>query len=623
MVLTASDSTQFALEGDQVVEQAELSLFTHFLLHGLTSGDADLNNDGQVSLDELYDYTYAQVVSQTPRQTPCKWSYNQQGDLIIAKSPRPVVVKPAELPVELREALENPYSSVRLGAVEALRRMLASSEIATALAAKLALERLQNDDSRSVSEAAARLLAEAHHAEAGLPHALQADAVITPIPAPTQSPPPETVKAAAPEAARKPVRKKQQTAAPVPTLEEPRLETLQPPATKAARPSTGQAVRFWSGWVAALLAGAILFSIELTDIRSINPDYPLLTVLSGSLIGGLTGVLQWWMLRRRVAWAGRWLALNTGIGIAIGVAANFTYYLWDGLFDYTLMIVWAGFNLIAGAVRAQREIQWAPVDAQAAGAGPLPALRDWRVWLQWVGAPIGVMVMYVLGYEGVVRNNSEFESFIFPLLMISGGVCAMLQWSLLSRFREHTFAWVPLNILALGVAPFVAPYNTDLQRIILLTWLAANLTIFVMLAGGQPKPQPAARSRLTPLVFGLVWVGMLLVGFGLIILIKTIIDNTSGDYTPGGDFAILMLVGAVIGLGQWLALRKALPGWGWWVVANALFLGWTGYALGTDSSPTAIGAGMAILYWLANLLLGPFMWFLKTRAQKALQNADS
>ena len=589
----------------------------------MTSGDADLNNDGQVSLDELYDYTYAQVVSQTPRQTPCKWSYNQQGDLIIAKSPRPVVVKPAELPVELREALENPYSSVRLGAVEALRRMLASSEIATALAAKLALERLQNDDSRSVSEAAARLLAEAHHAEAGLPHALQADAVITPIPAPTQSPPPETVKAAAPEAARKPVRKKQQTAAPVPTLEEPRLETLQPPATKAARPSTGQAVRFWSGWVAALLAGAILFSIELTDIRSINPDYPLLTVLSGSLIGGLTGVLQWWMLRRRVAWAGRWLALNTGIGIAIGVAANFTYYLWDGLFDYTLMIVWAGFNLIAGAVRAQREIQWAPVDAQAAGAGPLPALRDWRVWLQWVGAPIGVMVMYVLGYEGVVRNNSEFESFIFPLLMISGGVCAMLQWSLLSRFREHTFAWVPLNILALGVAPFVAPYNTDLQRIILLTWLAANLTIFVKLAGGQPKPQPAARSRLTPLVFGLVWVGMLLVGFGLIILIKTIIDNSSGDYTPGGDFAILMLVGAVIGLGQWLALRKALPGWGWWVVANALFLGWTGYALGTDSSPTAIGAGMAILYWLANLLLGPFMWFLKTRAQKALQNADS
>jgi uncharacterized caspase-like protein len=57
IVLTASDSTQYALEGDQVIKQTELSLFTHFLLEGLKTGEADTNNDGHISLDEWYDYT--------------------------------------------------------------------------------------------------------------------------------------------------------------------------------------------------------------------------------------------------------------------------------------------------------------------------------------------------------------------------------------------------------------------------------------------------------------------------------------------------------------------------------------------------------------------------------------
>jgi len=87
VVLTASDSTQYALEGNQVIKQAELSLFTHFLLEGLQTGGADMNNDGHISLDEWYDYTYTHVLSTTPKQVPHKWSYRQQGDLVIAKNP--------------------------------------------------------------------------------------------------------------------------------------------------------------------------------------------------------------------------------------------------------------------------------------------------------------------------------------------------------------------------------------------------------------------------------------------------------------------------------------------------------------------------------------------------------
>ncbi|MEZ4423793.1 MAG: caspase family protein [Gemmatimonadota bacterium] len=87
VVLTASDATQYALEGDQVIERAELSLFTHYLLEGLRSG---LAAPGQpfVSLDALYDFAYGRVVEHGSGQTPRKWVYSQQGSLALARNPR-------------------------------------------------------------------------------------------------------------------------------------------------------------------------------------------------------------------------------------------------------------------------------------------------------------------------------------------------------------------------------------------------------------------------------------------------------------------------------------------------------------------------------------------------------
>ena len=86
-VLTASDSTQHALEGDQVISQTELSLFTHFLIEGLQTGHADLNHDGFISLDEWYEYSHTRVTAETYQQTPQKWAYEQKGTLIIAQNP--------------------------------------------------------------------------------------------------------------------------------------------------------------------------------------------------------------------------------------------------------------------------------------------------------------------------------------------------------------------------------------------------------------------------------------------------------------------------------------------------------------------------------------------------------
>lgn len=86
VVLTAADSTQYALEGDRVLQQAELSLFTHYLLEGLTTGAAARLGEPVITLDDWYEYAYEQVVTRMPNQTPRKWVYNQQGVLTIARA---------------------------------------------------------------------------------------------------------------------------------------------------------------------------------------------------------------------------------------------------------------------------------------------------------------------------------------------------------------------------------------------------------------------------------------------------------------------------------------------------------------------------------------------------------
>jgi hypothetical protein len=158
VVLTATDATQYAWEGDQVIGHADNSVFTHYMIEGLKTGAADSNGDGWITLDELYDYVYEQVVTKTPRQVPGKWSYKQQGDLVIAKNPHPTKPKPAELPLELRQLVESPIASAREAAVRDLTTLLNSSLPGVALAAREALERLGNDDSRRVATVATEVL---------------------------------------------------------------------------------------------------------------------------------------------------------------------------------------------------------------------------------------------------------------------------------------------------------------------------------------------------------------------------------------------------------------------------------------------------------------------------------
>ena len=117
VVLTATDSTQYAWDGDKVIggSDSPSSVFTHHLIEGLRTGAADKDDDGQISLDELYDYVYQQVLSETPRQTPGKWSYKQQGNLVIARNPSPG--RKTSLPDHLQKAMESDFRPAREGAI--------------------------------------------------------------------------------------------------------------------------------------------------------------------------------------------------------------------------------------------------------------------------------------------------------------------------------------------------------------------------------------------------------------------------------------------------------------------------------------------------------------------------
>ncbi|OPG12991.1 caspase family protein [Microbispora sp. GKU 823] len=190
VVITASNAMEYAFDGTELADAQEQapSVFTRALVEGLESGDADRDQDGYVGIDELYDYVYDKVRQTTPGQTPGRWAFDLQGDLYVARRARPVTV-PSPLPAELQAVIDSSIPRVRAGAVEELRRLLGTRHEGLALAARLALQELADDDSRTVSTAAAEALATGRTAAPASPSTFPPSA---PQPEPLKSPPPAT-----------------------------------------------------------------------------------------------------------------------------------------------------------------------------------------------------------------------------------------------------------------------------------------------------------------------------------------------------------------------------------------------------------------------------------------------
>jgi hypothetical protein len=347
VVLTASDSTQYALEGDQVIKQTELSLFTHFLLDGLKTGEADLNNDGLIALDEWYDYTYAKVVSETPRQVPHKWSYNQQGDLVIAKNPF-IKKKIVELPSELVQALESSFVGIRESAVNELERYLQSREPEMVDLAISSLKKMKEDDSRRISLLAERLLLEFQQ---------------TRVPSPK-------VKSSIPSLQIEPETAIESSESSIPS---PKLTTEIGPAagkslsevekvsksigTSLTSPKLLFNSSFWFKWIGIAVLGIILLPIlsdyngSIISSHNYSSFGSYIVVILFGIVAGSLSFVQWFLFRNRLQdW---WITVNAAAGIVFGLFHRFLYYAGIGWgYEYLPipLTVWLIGNFVLGLV---------------------------------------------------------------------------------------------------------------------------------------------------------------------------------------------------------------------------------------------------------------------------------
>lgn len=158
VVLTATAATEYAFEGTKLLGRPRRSVFTHHVVEGLRTGDADLDGDGRITADELYTYVWKKVQGETNAQSPTKWAYGQTGDIVLSRTstfrPRPDLIDPA-----IVDDVSSPHLSRRLGALKALLNLADEPHRGVAKAAAHLLSKMAaNDDSISIRREAANLL---------------------------------------------------------------------------------------------------------------------------------------------------------------------------------------------------------------------------------------------------------------------------------------------------------------------------------------------------------------------------------------------------------------------------------------------------------------------------------
>ncbi|MDM8537218.1 tetratricopeptide repeat protein [Desulfobacterales bacterium HSG17] len=98
VVLTASDATEFAWEDEESLGELEHSVFTHHMIQGLKTGDADGDTDGLITVTELYEYISGKMASSKQKPICLHPFSRQEGKIIFAKNPGS---SPVQVPQEL------------------------------------------------------------------------------------------------------------------------------------------------------------------------------------------------------------------------------------------------------------------------------------------------------------------------------------------------------------------------------------------------------------------------------------------------------------------------------------------------------------------------------------------
>jgi TIR domain len=102
VILSASGPTVSDIES---AEQNE-GVFTHYLIKGLRTGDADLDGDGSVTFDELLIYAKGQVQARVEHQVPRLFSFAER-PVIAARTARHVFISYSRTDSSFAEALRH------------------------------------------------------------------------------------------------------------------------------------------------------------------------------------------------------------------------------------------------------------------------------------------------------------------------------------------------------------------------------------------------------------------------------------------------------------------------------------------------------------------------------------
>ena len=170
VILTSSTAGESSWEGNRVIAGVERSLFTHFLIQGLETGEAAAGAPA-VSVEQLYRYVHAAVVKATAagprRMTPERFG-QVRGELILARNPRARAPDPKDLlGADLLADLGSENRRTRIGAVGDLANLIHQPPLRQAVIAvleeRLSWERERDFQVRSLIETALK------RAAAGLP----------------------------------------------------------------------------------------------------------------------------------------------------------------------------------------------------------------------------------------------------------------------------------------------------------------------------------------------------------------------------------------------------------------------------------------------------------------------
>jgi tetratricopeptide (TPR) repeat protein len=157
VTLTASKEIEYAYEDGHFKELEGApggSVFTKIMVEGLRTGEADLNNDGVISIDELYEWTADRMREVTTRQQPGHSSFRRHGNVPIAWTRR------SRLPAEIRARLEDRRSvHGRLWAIDSLRVMADDATPELAAEIREALTDASGDEDALVAASAEAALA--------------------------------------------------------------------------------------------------------------------------------------------------------------------------------------------------------------------------------------------------------------------------------------------------------------------------------------------------------------------------------------------------------------------------------------------------------------------------------